>query len=120
VRWQQTLNLLQEVHVAIRFISSDWQAPLCFYLIQLRCCWATVADSCVLCWACCVTPAQWKRKAEQYLVASGLNYTIIHPGGETAQPHVAIHSWTVARCPVLCMHMLQGCQCCSQDRVTCA
>ncbi|KXZ44869.1 hypothetical protein GPECTOR_61g822 [Gonium pectorale] len=24
---------------------------------------------------------QWKRKAEQYLIASGLNYTIIHPGG---------------------------------------
>ncbi|KAF8069509.1 hypothetical protein HT031_001625 [Scenedesmus sp. PABB004] len=24
---------------------------------------------------------QWKRRAEQYLVASGLDYTIIHPGG---------------------------------------
>jgi hypothetical protein len=24
----------------------------------------------------------WKRKAEQYLLASGLDYTIIHPGGE--------------------------------------
>ena len=24
----------------------------------------------------------WKRKAEQYLVASGVPYTIIHPGGE--------------------------------------
>eukprot|EP00878_Enallax_costatus_P037485 GHUV01042346.1.p1 GENE.GHUV01042346.1~~GHUV01042346.1.p1 ORF type:complete len:137 (+),score=46.59 GHUV01042346.1:319-729(+) len=24
---------------------------------------------------------QWKRKAEQYLIASGLDYTIIHPGG---------------------------------------
>jgi uncharacterized protein YbjT (DUF2867 family) len=24
---------------------------------------------------------QWKRRAEQYLVASGLTYTIIHPGG---------------------------------------
>jgi len=24
---------------------------------------------------------QWKRKAEQYLMASGLKYTIIHPGG---------------------------------------
>ncbi|EFJ40324.1 hypothetical protein VOLCADRAFT_84511 [Volvox carteri f. nagariensis] len=24
---------------------------------------------------------QWKRKAEQYLIASGLTYTIIHPGG---------------------------------------
>ena len=23
----------------------------------------------------------WKRKAEQYQVASGLEYTIIHPGG---------------------------------------
>ena len=23
----------------------------------------------------------WKRKAEKYLVDSGLNYTIIHPGG---------------------------------------
>jgi len=23
----------------------------------------------------------WKRKAEAFLVASGLNYTIIHPGG---------------------------------------
>lgn len=23
----------------------------------------------------------WKRKAEQYLIASGLQYTIIHPGG---------------------------------------
>eukprot|EP00879_Flechtneria_rotunda_P004483 GHRR01004737.1.p1 GENE.GHRR01004737.1~~GHRR01004737.1.p1 ORF type:complete len:324 (+),score=108.60 GHRR01004737.1:104-1075(+) len=26
---------------------------------------------------------QWKRKAEQYLVATGLPYTIIHPGGLT-------------------------------------
>lgn len=26
----------------------------------------------------------WKRKAEQYLIASGLTYTIIHPGGEGA------------------------------------
>jgi uncharacterized protein YbjT (DUF2867 family) len=25
---------------------------------------------------------QWKRKAEQYLMASGLKYTIIHPGGK--------------------------------------
>jgi uncharacterized protein YbjT (DUF2867 family) len=25
---------------------------------------------------------QWKRKAEQYLIASGIPYTIIHPGGE--------------------------------------
>jgi uncharacterized protein YbjT (DUF2867 family) len=24
---------------------------------------------------------QWKRKAEQYLIASGVPYTIIHPGG---------------------------------------
>lgn len=24
---------------------------------------------------------QWKRKAEQYLIASGLEYTVIHPGG---------------------------------------
>ena len=24
---------------------------------------------------------QWKRRAEQYLIASGLEYTIIHPGG---------------------------------------
>jgi uncharacterized protein YbjT (DUF2867 family) len=24
---------------------------------------------------------QWKRKAEQYLIASGIPYTIIHPGG---------------------------------------
>lgn len=24
---------------------------------------------------------QWKRKAEQYLMASGITYTIIHPGG---------------------------------------
>lgn len=24
---------------------------------------------------------QWKRRAEQYLIASGVNYTIIHPGG---------------------------------------
>eukprot|EP00775_Hariotina_reticulata_P010886 gene10886-11040_t len=24
---------------------------------------------------------QWKRKAEQYLIASGVSYTIIHPGG---------------------------------------
>jgi hypothetical protein len=23
----------------------------------------------------------WKRKSEEYLIASGLNYTIIHPGG---------------------------------------
>lgn len=36
----------------------------------------------------CVSPAslarvaQWKRKAEQYLIASGVPYTIIHPGGE--------------------------------------
>lgn len=27
----------------------------------------------------------WKRKAEQYLVASGLTYTILHPGGVAAQ-----------------------------------
>ncbi len=27
---------------------------------------------------------QWKRKAEQYLIASGLEYTIIHPGGGSA------------------------------------
>lgn len=26
----------------------------------------------------------WKRKAEQYLIASGLKYTIIHAGGERA------------------------------------
>ncbi len=25
---------------------------------------------------------QWKRKAEQYLIASGIDYTIVHPGGE--------------------------------------
>lgn len=30
---------------------------------------------------------QWKRKAEQYLVASGMSYTIIHPGGESAWTH---------------------------------
>jgi hypothetical protein len=30
----------------------------------------------------CLPPSsQWKRKAEQYLIASGLNFTIIHPGG---------------------------------------
>lgn len=29
---------------------------------------------------------QWKRRAEQYLVASGLDYTIIHPGGLIDQP----------------------------------
>lgn len=23
----------------------------------------------------------WKRKAEKYLINSGLNYTIVHPGG---------------------------------------
>jgi uncharacterized protein YbjT (DUF2867 family) len=23
----------------------------------------------------------WKRRAERYLIDSGLNYTIIHPGG---------------------------------------
>lgn len=28
----------------------------------------------------------WKRKAEQYLIASGLNYTIIHPGGLLDKP----------------------------------
>lgn len=28
----------------------------------------------------------WKRKAEQYLIASGLDYTIIHPGGLTDEP----------------------------------
>lgn len=35
--------------------------------------------------AICMRPAsnpmQWKRKAEQYLMKSGLKYTIIHPGG---------------------------------------
>ena len=25
----------------------------------------------------------WKRKAEEYLIASGIPYTIIHPGGLT-------------------------------------
>ncbi|KAG2492360.1 hypothetical protein HYH03_009308 [Edaphochlamys debaryana] len=29
---------------------------------------------------------QWKRKAEQYLIASGLKYTIIHPGGLIDKP----------------------------------
>ncbi|GLC46625.1 hypothetical protein PLESTB_001224400 [Pleodorina starrii] len=29
---------------------------------------------------------QWKRKAEQYLMASGLTYTIIHPGGLLDEP----------------------------------
>ncbi|PNW82458.1 hypothetical protein CHLRE_06g279850v5 [Chlamydomonas reinhardtii] len=29
---------------------------------------------------------QWKRKAEQYLIASGLTYTIIHPGGLIDEP----------------------------------
>jgi len=29
---------------------------------------------------------QWKRKAEQYLIASGLKYTIIHPGGLIDEP----------------------------------
>jgi len=39
---------------------------------------------------------QWKRKAEQYLIASGLNYTIIHPGGETlALPRVVDLPWSV-------------------------
>ena len=28
----------------------------------------------------------WKRKGEQYLVKSGLSYTIIHPGGLTDEP----------------------------------
>ncbi|MGK7949354.1 MAG: SDR family oxidoreductase [Xenococcaceae cyanobacterium] len=28
----------------------------------------------------------WKRKAEQYLIDSGLNYTIIHPGGLINEP----------------------------------
>lgn len=28
----------------------------------------------------------WKRRAEKYLVDSGLNYTIIHPGGLTDTP----------------------------------
>ena len=28
----------------------------------------------------------WKRKAERYLVASGLDYTIIHPGGLVNEP----------------------------------
>jgi len=28
----------------------------------------------------------WKRKAERYLISSGLNYTIIHPGGLTDKP----------------------------------
>lgn len=28
----------------------------------------------------------WKRKAEQYLIDSGINYTIIHPGGLLDQP----------------------------------
>jgi hypothetical protein len=37
--------------------------------------------------ACLLPPLlQWKRKAEQYLIASGLNYTIIHPGGEGMLP----------------------------------
>ncbi len=25
---------------------------------------------------------QWKRKSEKYLIASGLTYTIVHPGGK--------------------------------------
>ena len=42
----------------------------------------------------------WKRKAEQYLVSSGLTYTIIHPGGE---PHpLPFH------CPCI-LHFLEKC-----------
>lgn len=28
----------------------------------------------------------WKRKAEEYLIASGLTYTILHPGGLIDEP----------------------------------
>lgn len=36
-----------------------------------------IGDGCIL---------KWKRKAEQYLVSSGLKYTIIHPGGLVDTP----------------------------------
>lgn len=39
----------------------------------------------------------WKRKAEQYLVASGLTYTILHPGGVAPR-------WPTARA-----HAFNGC-----------
>lgn len=38
---------------------------------------------------------QWKRKAEQYLMASGVPYTIIHPGGE------ACLVWAAAKADIL-------------------
>tara|TARA_B100000524_G_C23513485_1_gene321436 strand:- start:10 stop:198 length:189 start_codon:yes stop_codon:yes gene_type:complete len=28
----------------------------------------------------------WKRKAEEYLIASGITYTILHPGGLLDKP----------------------------------
>jgi uncharacterized protein YbjT (DUF2867 family) len=34
---------------------------------------------------------QWKRKAEEYLIASGLTYTILHPG-ELLDAKVCWHS----------------------------
>jgi uncharacterized protein YbjT (DUF2867 family) len=40
---------------------------------------------------------QWKRRAEQYLLASGLTYTIIHPGG-SPQPFAAAAGCCCCRC----------------------
>lgn len=32
----------------------------------------------------------WKRKAEQYLMSSGLKYTIIHPGGKLGARNIGL------------------------------
>lgn len=44
---------------------------------------------------------QWKRKAEQYLMSSGLSYTIIHPGGEELQSGNQLLFATAATCQLL-------------------
>jgi hypothetical protein len=49
---------------------------------------------------CFVVRLQWKRKAEQYLINSGLNYTIIHPGGNRQSNCMSSTQLvTGARCP---------------------
>ncbi len=52
---------------------------------------------------------QWKRKAEQYLIASGLTYTIIHPGGASFTRVMAQASASAAAALCCCHHCTAAC-----------
>ena len=45
----------------------------------------------------------WKRRAERYLIDSGLNYTIIHPGGLKDDAVRAVLS-APTKTPTTCMY----------------